>query len=111
VALHNFATFIEIQVFHFSYQVQHIIYGNLEVFYFFQFFIIFYYFFTNLKGDPPAVIGLSPAKLTKCAGGNEVSLPGGVGAGKIVYYPWRIRKGAPGVSPLSPVHRASVRRR
>jgi hypothetical protein len=34
------------------YQVEHIIYGNLEVFYFFEFFYHFLLFFTNLKGDP-----------------------------------------------------------
>jgi hypothetical protein len=39
-----FAKYIKIQVFNFSYQVEHIIYGNLEVFYFFEFFIIFYDF-------------------------------------------------------------------
>jgi hypothetical protein len=77
VALHFFAKYIKIQVFNFSYQVEHIIYGNLEVFYFFKFFIIFYYFITNLKSDPRG---------------------GGV-TGKIDHYPWRIRKGAPGVSP------------
>jgi hypothetical protein len=47
-----FAKHIKIQVLNFSYQVEHIIYGNLEVFYFLIFVIIFYYFFTNLKGDP-----------------------------------------------------------
>jgi hypothetical protein len=43
---HNvfFEKYIEIQVFNFSYQVEHIIYGNLEVF-----LIIFYYFFHKHK--------------------------------------------------------------
>jgi hypothetical protein len=32
-------------------------------------------------------------------------------AEKMDHYPWRIRQGAPGVAPLSPAHKASVRRR
>jgi hypothetical protein len=44
---HNvfFEKYIKIQVFNFSYQVEHIIYGNLEVFYFFEFFYHFILFF------------------------------------------------------------------
>jgi hypothetical protein len=77
VALHFFAKYIKIQVFNFSYQVEHIIYGNLKVFYFFEFFIIFYYFFTNLKGDPLGG-GWSLEKLT--------IIPGALG---------RVRRGYP----------------
>jgi hypothetical protein len=52
------------------------------------FFIIFNYFFTNLKGDPQGVV-----------------------AGKMDHYPWCIRQGAPGVSRLSPAHKASIHQR
>jgi hypothetical protein len=47
-----FAKYIKSQVCYFSYQVEHIIYGNLEVFYFFDFFYHFLLFFTSLKGHP-----------------------------------------------------------
>jgi hypothetical protein len=56
-------------------------YGNLEVFYFFEFFYHFLLFFTNLKGDPlGGVSGVAgrkiviPDALARCAGGSPLSL-------------------------------------
>jgi hypothetical protein len=85
VALHLFAKYIEIQVFKFSFQVEHIIYGNLEVFYFLEFLIIFYYFFTNLKGDPQG--GWSLEILT--------IIPGALGRVRRGYPPYPRRIGPP----------------
>jgi hypothetical protein len=98
------------------YEVEHIIYGNLEVFYFFYFFVSFYYFFTNLKGDPQ--------------GGwwwleKWTIIPGALGKVRWGYppYPRRIRHPFVGgillkfefhfsnFELLSPAHRLSIRQR